>query len=314
MLQRAHVFAVLAGAALLQGCGGSGSIFIAGSEITSDAATVEDTAPVTTNNTAFLFDTDRNLTANSFVYDAATNTIVINNLPFDNTDETGNAYAEEGTIGTTGIPFYQSPSVTGGSFTYLAVILSSSSGYSFGGTVATGNFGDFGYGGSYIERSEGGLPAAQPESYIYTGDYVGTRVVGNGGAGDSDVGFVVGTANLEVDLLDLDTGGSAIGSVTGRTLYDNDGNEVGALASLQLNQGDIDVDAQTIIDGTSDVRNTDGSDAQSGEWTGYFAGPNGEEIVGYVVVEGEWADTAPGYDPNIDAETIRETGVFIIER
>ncbi|MEM9349294.1 MAG: hypothetical protein AAGA47_03460 [Pseudomonadota bacterium] len=309
-------YAALAAVVALSGCGGSGSPFLNSTEPSSDDQTVDDTAPVTTSNNAFLFDTGRNLTANSFVYDPITDTIVINNLPFDNTDATGNSYFNAGVIGGTTTPYYQSTSVPGGNFTYFAVILQSASGFSFGGSVATGNFGDFGFGGVYIERTASGLPAAQPESYIYTGQYAGTRVVGNGGMGDDDVGLVLGDAELEVDLLDLDTGGSAIGGVTGRTLYDSDGNVVGNLASLQLNLADIQTGNAELIDGDADVRNADGTNAQGGEWFGYFSGPNGEEIVGYVVVEGIWSDNDVGFSDADDVEpaTIRETGVFIVER
>ncbi len=306
--------AVLAGIAALGLAACSASEFIG--EPAAGDTTVDETAPVTTINNAFLFDTDRNLTANLFVYDAVNDTITINNLPFDNTDESGNSYANAGTIGGTGIPFYQSPQIAGGTFNYFAVILESDAGYSFGGSVATGNFGDFGFGGAYIERSESALPPEQVDNYIFTGDYAGTRVVGNGGAGNDDVGFVVGTARLQVDLRDLDTGGSAIGGVTGRTLYSSAGVELGTLAGLQLNLADINQAENGLENGTTDVRNADGSLAQQGEWLGSFAGPNGEEIVGFLVVEGTWSDNDFNFSDDVDVipQEIRETGVFILER
>jgi len=291
---------------LLVACGGSENPFF--SVDRNDGEDDVDTSPPpTTSNEQLLFDAASNLTANSFVYDDVTDTIVINNLPFDNVDEDGGEYAiRAGVTLPDGNVVYESPSGPG-FFDYFAVLVDSPSGLVLAGAVATGNFAGFGYGGAFARRTSSGLAPEQPASYVYTGDYAGIRITDEGG-GNDDVQLVSGDLSLEVDLQDLDAGGSATGFITGRSVVDVDGNALGTLSSLILNVATVDDTNNDMSDGTATIFDSTGAEAQGGTWYGMFAGPAGEEVVGYVIVEGNAAD-----NDLIIGDTgvaVRETGVF----
>ena len=61
--------------------------------------------------------------------------------------------------------------------------------------------------------------------------------------------------------------------------------------------------------------NLDASAAQTGTWEGSFSGPAGQEIVGYIVIEGDLSDAGldPSYDP-ANAVEGREVGGFVVAR
>ena len=270
--------------------------------------------PNTNANKRFLFDTGRFLTANQFTYDATADTIQINNLPFDGVSASGGAYTRQAAVVLpNGAQVYQNSPGTGED-TYVAVIVRNGTTGTLAGAVGTNAYRGFGYGGAYAERPSSGLPATRPAAYSYTGNYAGVRVIRQDVTGAADaLQLTTGTAGITVDLQNLDNGGSIKGRVTGRQLWDTNGNLIGAMDTILLNETTIDTtNNRTNDNATADTLNADGTQAQVGTWEGNFSGPNGEEIVGYVVIEGQISDRDPSHDATNTVEG-REIGGFITQ-
>lgn len=268
----------------------------------------------TTTDNRFLYDTNRSLTLNEFAYDETTDTVTVNNLPFDGNDTTGPGYTNSGVTLPNGAEiFVNAPNAAEDQ--YYAVVLRTPAGQnSLVGVLATNAWADPGYGGAFASRESSGLPPAQPSTYIYTGDYAGLRVIrqGGGGAAYNAVQTVYGDARIDVDVLDLDDGGTVRGRVSNRFVCDLAGANCLALNDVIMatNTGDPN-DTNALNDGVAINRHNNSDTAQSGEWYAYFSGPNGEEIVGYIVIEGQLADNDPFYLDEDELVTGREIGGFI---
>lgn len=308
----------------LAACGGSGSNPVTGAKLTeAEVAGLDPDDPNTqSRNTAFVFEEDRFLTANQFTFregdTPAEDTIVVNNLPFDNVSSEEGVYTPRaGVVLPNGQVF---DNAEAGGNPYLAVVQVSGTSGALIGAVGTDIFAGFGYGGAFASRDNSGLPADTAIAYRYTGTYNGVRVIRQTGEGalgaNNTIQLTTGNATVLVDLQDLDEGGAVVGSVTGRRLYSEDGADLGSLAALRLAEGRIDTSDFSITESTARNINSDGTTAQSGDWSGLFAGPNGEEIVGLLVVEGNLPDTDPNQATNEDDSrtTGREVGGFIVER
>jgi len=271
--------------------------------------------PNTEVNKRYLFDTAKNLTANQFTYDATANTIVINNLPFDGVSSNGGSYTPS-TPATlpNGALMYQNTPGAGEDQYYAVVYVSPDGTGALIGAVGTNAYRKFGYGGAYAERPSSGLPPTRAAAYSYTGNYVGIRVLRQDTTGTADgIQYTTGNANITVDLQNLDAGGSIKGTITGRQVYSTGGVLAGSLSSIILNQTSIDTTTNRTKAAVADTLKNDGTQAQVGTWEGSFSGPAGQEIVGFVLVEGAISDGDKGYDAT-NAVNGRETGGFIVKR
>lgn len=316
----ARIFGILS-VGFLAACGGSGSNPITGA---SDDGVVTDpgTDPSTVNE-AFLFDTGKFLTANQFTYTpgatAGSGSIRINNLPFDGVSSQGGSYTPRaGVTLPNGFVFENTPGA--GEDQYLAVILTSPTGGTGAlvGAVATNVYSGFGYGGAYANRTSSGLPATRPLAYRYNGSYNGIRVIRQVGGGNNGMQLTTGRAEIDIDLQDLDLVGSIRGFILDRVLYDQNGNALtapGGIPPIELVLTDIVNANRTTTGGTTRTTNIDGSDAQTGTWTGFLSGPNGEEVVGYLLLDsGGVSDRDPNHGGAGPEVIGRETGGFIAAR
>ncbi len=309
----------LIGVVLLIGCDSSGTNPVTGGPNSDDTPDTTTDPNTQSANTTFLFDPARFLTANQFTFTPGatpgTGTIQINNLPFDNVSSQGGAYTPTAGVVLPNGEVYDN--ATAGGDAYLAVVLQSPTGSgALIGAVGTNVYSGFGYGGAYASRPSAGLPPTRTAAYVYNGQYNGIRVVRQTGGPNNAIQLVTGNASVQVDLQDFDLTGAIRGFITGRQLFAADGTPLGALTGLELVISDIDNATLTTTNGTTRTVNADGTDAQTGTWEGLFSGPNGEEIVGLVIVEGNLPDTDPNFAgagaPN--PTTGREVGGFIVQR
>ncbi len=259
-----------------------------------------------------VFGTDLNddLTMNALVYndngtaDPSDDTLIINNLPFDNSDAVGGGYTREGAL-PNGFDRYESPlNDTPGERQYFAVFRRSN--IAQAAAVGTGDYVDFGFGGATAQQiGTAGVPAARPATYTFTGEYAGVRITTDMGGVD-DVEYVTGEAELYVDILDFDTTGAVEGIIIDRQLYNADGTPSATILNDYLSLATAEVDFTNATIGISNAFGLEGTtQLTSGQWQGVFAGPNGEEIAGIVVLEG-FESTAT------DSDSVRETGTLIV--
>lgn len=293
-----RAIAVIASLVSLAACGPTNPFDESGAE-------AEDTSP----NRLYATDLNEAMTMNALVYrdngtaDPTDDTLLVNNLPFDNSDVTGGDYTRAGAL-PNGFDRYESP-VTGaaGERRYFAVFRRTA--LAQGAAVGTGDYVNFGFGGATAQRfGKGGLPAPRPNSYTFTGDYAAVRITTLSGR-TGDVEFVTGDATLFVDILDFDVNGAVEGIVNNREYFDVNGNSLGSLGDyLSLATADIDFTNSAI--NASEAYGYEGTEQRmTGQWQGIFAGPNGEEIAGIVVLEGNVTSAEPD-------DTVRETGTLIV--
>ncbi len=255
--------------------------------------------PDAETRSAFLTDEGTFLTLNNIVYDPATDTLTLNNIPFDDPQ---NAYQRIQTEAfANGFDAYQSEPAAGtNELQYFAIFRRSDTGNSQVAAVGTTAYVDFGYGGAGAQRL--GADPTLPTSgiYSYNGEYGAVRTtLGVGPGGQNGLEYVTGEAALRVDFDDFDGTGAVGGSVDNRILYDQTGAQVGTLdgfislqdTDIDFVNGKIEVANATEFDGAGDQTN-------SGNWEGVFAGPNGEEIAGILVIEGSDVREVGGFVAN----------------
>jgi hypothetical protein len=320
-------FGILSISALVA-CGGGGSNPVTGGDSDDGVITDPGADPnVNLTDAAFLFDTSRNLVANSFVFTPGatpgTGTISINNLPFDGVSSQGGEYtARPGAVLPNGTVYQNTPN-SAAEDQYYAVVLTSPNGTgALVGAVATNVYVESGFGGAYASRPAGsGLPATRSAAYQYTGSYNGIRVIRQNETTNPTraIQLTTGDASLSIDLQDFDLTGAIRGEIVNRQLHDLDGNAIGApgdLARIDLTITDLDPTTLETTNGTTTTLNSDVTAAQTGTWTGLVSGPNGEEVVGFVLIEGDLSDVDPSFDTDLarDPVTGRETGGFIATR
>lgn len=282
---------------------------------------VEEEATVEDDGTIFATELNEDLTGNAFAYDdqgtadPSDDTLLVNNVPFDNSDLTGGGYTRSTTTLPNAFDVYESNSGTSGSRQYFAVFQRAE--YSEVAAIATGDYVAFGFGAATAQQltDDNGIPAERPEFYTFTGDYAAVRVTTADG-GEDDIEFITGDANLQVDILDFDVDGAVEGTIVNRDVYDVDGAFVTTLndfvslatADIDFSTGDIGSSTASSFEVVVDPDTGEPSleEVTTGEWQGFFAGPNGEEIAGFVVLEG---DTTAAEAEDV----VRETGVFIVE-
>ncbi|WP_380053307.1 hypothetical protein ACFE33_11165 [Falsihalocynthiibacter sp. SS001] len=237
---------------------------------------------------------------NNLVYDAKNDELIINNLPFDGVD---GRYENTGIKTVEGFEVFASKkSGEQGKAQYYAIYASSENGRA--GAAGTAFYAEYGHGGAMIGRNTTNvnLPVKKGE-LVYRGDYAGI-IVGDSKSGRSEVSLASGDAVIFVDLLDFDVDGAVLGGIRNREEFDVEGNSLGSLSNIILNETSISEDGR-INSGTANT--FQGSDIKaSGSYEGVFAGRNGEQIVGTVKIEGAV--------DNEDSELgrVQETGVFIV--
>lgn len=249
------------------------------------------------------------LTMNSLVYDADRDELIVNNIPFDGESAPNGqaAYVRNGSL-PGGFGRYESvETATTGRRQYYAVFRRSASGYSQAAAVGTDDYISYGFGGVTAQSNSATVALPGGGEYVYTGEYAAVRTFDKTEAGAPDeVQYVTGDVRLDVDIRDFDVTGAVEGIINNRMFYGQDGTPLGVLDDyISLATGDIDRDTRTITSSEAFGVSFAGAETiTEGNWAAVFAGPNGEEIAGIVVLEGT-------VTPDPDSGTVRETGVFI---
>jgi hypothetical protein len=280
----------------LSACGGSAPF---GGSDGTDVGTDTPAGSSTDDNERYFGDDDD---MNNLVYDSDADELIINNLPFDGVD---GRYVNTGMTILADFDIYASQSAgEEGHAQYYAVYAQSANGHV--GAAGTTHYTGFGHGGAVISRtsSDVTLPVARGE-LLYTGSYAGIRVPADDGTA-SGIRFSDGDVELYVDLLDFDVTGAVHGGISNRQEYTEAGALIGTLDGISLNETVAITDDGLITGTTSVYGGADPSVYQTGTYNAIFAGENGEQILGTLVMTGD-------IDPDdSDAGTVQETGVFIL--
>lgn len=274
-----------------------------------DCQDASDEDPDTDGDSQYGTGMNAELTMNNITYDESSDEVVLNNLPFDGDD---NVYARNAGVDLgNGYGAYENAE---GNEDYYAVFRRTD--YSQVAAAGTNGYIGFGFGGVGAQRlsGAGSLPETE-EAYLFTGEYAAVRTYLDPGSG-SEIMYVTGDSQLRVDIEDFDNIGAVEGLVVNRRFFDDAGVELTELAGsdyISMATSEIDFDNWT-INSSDAVAVQNGQPGPSGNWSGLFTGPNGEEVAGIVVLEGSGAyavdETTGEY---INADT-RETGAFIAER
>jgi hypothetical protein len=268
-----------------------------------------DPDPETGTSALYGTEIEEELTMNNLDYDEANDELIVNNIPFDGTSAAnGQArYVNVGGLGASAFARYESiETAETGRRQYYAVFRRSDSGFAQAAAIATDEYISFGFGGVTAQRSTASISVPGQGEYVYTGEYAAVRAFDESQEGaPGGVQYVTGNVQLDVDVADFDVTGAVEGIISNRTLFDEDGNQIGTLGDfVSLATAEIDFDLDQITQSTAVAFSpADGETIATGNWAGIFAGPNGQEIAGIVILEGTvTADDASG--------TYRETGVF----
>ncbi len=247
--------------------------------------------PNTDVNDVFDYDFERGLTLNAVSYDADNDVVVINNLPFDGPS---GGYDFVRDLGN-GLSLYRSrTTATTGLLTYYAVFDATDN---LSVTAANGrDWGDFGYGGSNVNRSSFGFPEGADNTvpdgtpdvgeYLYTGGYAGLRSLSDRGG----IEIVDGQIQLLVDINDVDpdgvTQGSVLATVFARTSRDESGGFLNNLPNIALKRVNFDSTNGTFSNGEAETFDYDGRSRDTGNYQGMIAGSSGTEVGGTLTIEG----------------------------
>jgi hypothetical protein len=269
--------------ALLSACGDGQPFFNVENPNGGDGEPIDPTDPNVRVDNRFAFDLTRSLTMNSVEYDRANDELIINNLPFDGPTQ---RYDRVGRV-PTGVPgqrYYESRQTsTTGLIQHYAVFLRSDA---LEATAANGaEWRDFGYGGANINRDSFNLPDSG--EYVYVGVYSGVRTLSE----RSGLELVAGDIEILLDIDDLDPSGdiqgSIIGTVTGRTTTPVLGSgDQYALPDVVMSRVSFNTEEGFFEEGAASTFDRNGDVRDSGTYEGLIAGENGEEIGGYVILEG----------------------------
>ena len=236
--------------------------------------------PNTTVSSKFLWDPARSLTMNSVVYDEATDTLTINNLPFDGPDGKYDHVADA----PDGTPIYASRQTsTTGLLKHYALFLRSD--YIEATAAGSGDWGDYGNAGANVNRSSFSLPSSG--EYVYVGDYAGLRTFDEKGG----IELVTGDMELILDILDFDPlngiQGDIIGTITNRTRVNVDGTDDRDLPDVYLKEVSFDSSTGVFEGGAVESYRPDNGDPWStGTYDGMLAGPDAAEVGAYLIMEG----------------------------
>lgn len=223
--------------------------------------------------------------ASRIEYDAATDQLIVESLPFDDNVFEGR-YDRAAAFDVAGYQAYRS---TNGLDSYIAYYATSSTGNTSSAIVAQGGYSDHGHaGGGYARKTTVNLPSTNQTTY-YNGSYVGLRTV------DDGTGFLdIITADL---AMQADFSDNKVRGFIFNRAFKQQQSTAGIGSDMGLTEANIQRDEAIFNDGT--ISGTvDGTNVE-GTWEGLFGGPNGEEVAGVVVIR---------------HGAYRETGSFIAEQ
>ncbi|MBU2992810.1 hypothetical protein Q4555_03605 [Octadecabacter sp. 1_MG-2023] len=295
-----RIITALSIAALLAGCDGKNPFqdeVVATNEETGETELVDDNDPNTDVDNKFAYDPERNLTMNSVDYDdngtpndPTDDTVVINNLPFDGPDGVYDDIAGADTTnadGQTTNIFQNTENTISGEIQYYAVMVRSD--FLEASSAASEDWTNFGFAGANVNRESYVIPDDFQGSYVYAGVYAATRTYDERGG----LELIRGDATLRLDVPDIDPldglQGTIAGNITNRTRDGIGDQMVGDLPDISLRTVTFNTDTGVWEDGdagTYDYVNGDRIERDSGTYDGLIAGTNGEELGGYLIVEG----------------------------
>lgn len=274
----------LAAVCLLAACGGNP--FIVEDD---DGTPLDPEDPNVSVNSKFAWDPGEDLTMNAVTYDRANDELVINNLPFDGPE---GRYDNRFTMAN-GAGVYESRQTpTTGLVKHYAVFIESEA---MQATAAAGaNWIQYGNAGANINRDSFSLPTGVGE-YVYVGAYAANRTFDQ----RSGIELVSGSVELLVDVLDFDPvegiQGDIVGTVFDRTRVGLNGADGRDLPDIFLAEVSFDNAQGTFGDpvegvsaggSVSTFSPLDGDEWSNGTYSGLFGGAAGQELGGYLVMEG----------------------------
>lgn len=236
-------------------------------------------------------------------YDAVTDKIMIDNLPFDGTG----VFDIDDVLPTlvpTGFQVYENNNITERR-AYKAIRGVSASGETSFTVVRTGDYQGYGFGGFVYERA-GGVTLPTTGSATYTGQYAGMRVFEGAGG----LQFTSADATIEVDFEDFNANDAVEGRLTNRRFYDQAGTLLGTLPTLFLATGQISPEGE--IGGTAVSQVLSGgvlAPFEAGAYYAVLSGDPANEMVGIIIVTGDDPNDILDGGPNV---TVQETGGFIV--
>ncbi len=308
------------------GIGTGAQPLIAEPEAVDGGGTVDPDADPDPDNlyTSELDDASDELTVNEMTFDPDTGELVFNDLPFDSDKGVGgeNVYTRDAGVSAalagSGFDAYRNAAGPRATQQFFAVFRRSATGFSEVGAVGSDRYLSFGFGGAAAQRldGKGALPDTN-DSYVFTGEYAAVRTVVDDDLNDTRIEYVSGVSLIDVDIQDFDVSGAVEGLIVSREFFDANGVNIADLSRadfLSLATAEINFDTWTISSSDASAVRSDGEVTQTGSWSGLFAGPNGEEVVGIVVVEGQGP---VGIDPatgDFITQDVREVGGFIATR
>lgn len=256
----------------------------------------EEDAPDTDPGSVYFDDQSDRLVVNNIGYDPATDQVIINNIPFDDPQNRYDRIPTEAFANN--FDAYESNPAPGtNEIQYFAVFRQTSN--SQVAAAGTGEYVDFGYSGAGAQRLSGRPILPTTGIYSYNGEYAAVRTTLSPSTGNT-VEYVTGDVAMSVDFDDFDNTGAVGGVIGNRIVYDTTGAALGPLAGfITLRDTDIDFTNQTIVEAEAIAFDGTGTSVGTGNWSGIFAGPNGEEIAGIVFV---------------DSSTVREVGGLVTSR
>ena len=236
-------------------------------------------------------------------YDFGTDTIKIDNLPFDG-DGIYDRGSNVSSLGSYAV--YENPQ-TNESHAYKAVYGVSPSGNARFAIVGTGDYTGYGYGGFVYQRD---VPVDIPTSgqATYTGDYGGIRVYKGENTTDGDLRFVTGHVSMIADFTDFKTGDAVEASIDGREERDTSGARIKDLPSVKFSTQSI-TDAGELTGLVATTAQTpdipQGADG-TGTFYAILSGSGADEVVGVMVMDGKADHLA---SQNVEFE---EKGGFVL--
>ncbi|WP_420860863.1 hypothetical protein [Algirhabdus cladophorae] len=300
---------ILAGALGLAACSdGSGTNPFKAEEeepvadaVVDPVATIDPVNPNVSEDAQFAFDETDGLVMNSFEFDAATNSIVINNLPFDGpgpTEYTLSAVAgsdtaiasTDATIATLAefadvrsVRIYENVKLTGTDASvaqdpYYALFIRTDNFEA--STTATSVYRDAGYGGALVQRLEKDVTVPTNGLYVFRGVYAGQRTFrGRGG-----LELVQGDAIMRYDAINFDLTGAVSGTIQNRVRKGIDGSVGASLPTITLAVTPDGLDGVVNEGGAS--TSFEGNARDTGTYTALLGATDATELAGYIVMDG----------------------------
>jgi hypothetical protein len=280
------IAAALSSFVILAACDGTNPFMVEVTSPTGETELIDANDPNTDVNSQFAYNPARNLTMNSVRYDATNDQLVINNLPFDGPDGVYDDVAGARTVNpseqVTDI-FGNTEAVINGEMQYYAVFVQSN--YLDATSAAGREWANFGYAGANLNRTAYSTPAPSQTSYEYLGVYAATRTFRDRGG----IELIRGDATLWLDVDDTDPleglQGTVRGAITNRNRDPIGDTMVGDLPDISLISVEFNIATGLWEDGVATTY-YDSNVRDTGTHTGLIAGPNAEELGGYLIMEG----------------------------